>query len=414
LGVVYGLWIGFGILSLGTLLGEWGNFYAFKFFLKKHAARYERKSLNYACMAYIVREGGFIIVLLARLSAIPGHFTTAVFATVGMGFFIFTLATLLSMPKQLLVVYLGVAIEQAGSGTESTRSKVIKYVVLIVSTLITIFVAIFLYGKMQQARPVVQAQLREKRYTMLSEAATTSSEGGMLDANDSVIKLYDEQGAIGGVVGGGAAGYSGDYLEDNGVEGAGQQKKSRWKWGKRDKTQPLPGSRVALASMESLEKSHAGLSGVNQDGFRVSYEVESLAHSNGYTGSQAYHPQSRSGQQQPSYEQHPQYHHPQHSNQPQQQQEQQQFPYHPQQQQQYQPSDTFYYPHAAPSRQGQQVLSDSYTSRPVEMTRSALGLSDHEQQRDNHNSQNNADSYNIQHDYSNHPSMQTPTYSRGT
>jgi len=27
LGVVYGLWIGFGILSLGTLLGEWGNFY---------------------------------------------------------------------------------------------------------------------------------------------------------------------------------------------------------------------------------------------------------------------------------------------------------------------------------------------------------------------------------------------------
>ncbi|CEH12940.1 Predicted membrane protein [Ceraceosorus bombacis] len=29
-GVVYGLWLGFGILSLGTLLGEIGNFYAFK------------------------------------------------------------------------------------------------------------------------------------------------------------------------------------------------------------------------------------------------------------------------------------------------------------------------------------------------------------------------------------------------
>jgi uncharacterized membrane protein YdjX (TVP38/TMEM64 family) len=27
LGVVYGLWIGFGVLCLGTLLGEWGNFY---------------------------------------------------------------------------------------------------------------------------------------------------------------------------------------------------------------------------------------------------------------------------------------------------------------------------------------------------------------------------------------------------
>ena len=46
-GVVYGLWIGFGIVAFGTLLGEIGNFYAFKTFLAKHAEKYERKSINY-------------------------------------------------------------------------------------------------------------------------------------------------------------------------------------------------------------------------------------------------------------------------------------------------------------------------------------------------------------------------------
>lgn len=121
-------------------------------------------------MAHIVREGGFIIVLLARLSAIPGHFTTAVFSTVGMNVFVFTIAAILSLPKQLVVVYLGVAIEQAGSGTESTRSKVIKWVVLILSFLVTLGVAVYLYGKMQQARPIVQERLRAKRYKMLMEA----------------------------------------------------------------------------------------------------------------------------------------------------------------------------------------------------------------------------------------------------
>ena len=72
--------------------------------LKRTAEKYERKNLNYACMAHITREGGFMVILLARLSAIPGHFTTAVFATVGMNVFIFILAAVLSMPKQLSIV----------------------------------------------------------------------------------------------------------------------------------------------------------------------------------------------------------------------------------------------------------------------------------------------------------------------
>lgn len=192
-GVVYGLWIGFGVLSLGTLLGELGNFYAFKYLLKKHGEKFERKSIDYACMAHIVREGGFMVILMARLSAIPGHFTTAVFATVGMNIFVFTIAAILSLPKQLVVVYLGVAIEQAGNGHESTRSKVIKYVVLVASFAVTIGVAIWLYGKMHKARPIVQARLRERRFQLLTEAG--GGQSGMEDSPD--LNANDDSSGLG-------------------------------------------------------------------------------------------------------------------------------------------------------------------------------------------------------------------------
>jgi hypothetical protein len=73
-------------VSAGTFLGEvslpldhrvqadvqFGNFYAFKYCLRGTAIKYEKKNLNYALMAHIVREGGFWIVFVSRLSAIPG------------------------------------------------------------------------------------------------------------------------------------------------------------------------------------------------------------------------------------------------------------------------------------------------------------------------------------------------------
>jgi hypothetical protein len=43
----------------------------------------------------------FQVALVARFSAIPGHFTTAVFSTVGMNVWIFTVGVILSFPKQV-------------------------------------------------------------------------------------------------------------------------------------------------------------------------------------------------------------------------------------------------------------------------------------------------------------------------
>ncbi|KDN44109.1 hypothetical protein K437DRAFT_247945, partial [Tilletiaria anomala UBC 951] len=171
-GIVWSFSVALGIVALGTLLGEIGNFYAFKTCLRGRARKMERKSTDYACLARIIRDGGFVVVLMARLSAIPGHFTTAIFATVGMSIGIFTLAAVLSLPKQAAIVYVGVAIKISGYKTERHTDKIIKYSVLVITAIVTVLAAIYIYHHMRIARPAVQRQLRHQRFLMLCDAAT--------------------------------------------------------------------------------------------------------------------------------------------------------------------------------------------------------------------------------------------------
>ncbi|KAI0327078.1 hypothetical protein GY45DRAFT_1257786 [Cubamyces sp. BRFM 1775] len=176
-GLVWGLWAGFGIVAAGTFIGEVGNFYAFKYCCATRGEKYEKTKLSYACLARVVREGGFKIALIARLSAIPGHFTTAVFSTCGMSIWTFSIAAILSLPKQFITVYLGVALEQSEDGTSNTRDTIIKDVVLGVTTLITIGAMWYIYHKMNQAKPHV---IYERRKARQAKLAMSTAPGGSL------------------------------------------------------------------------------------------------------------------------------------------------------------------------------------------------------------------------------------------
>ncbi|EJU04591.1 hypothetical protein DACRYDRAFT_62746 [Dacryopinax primogenitus] len=163
-GVVWGLWIGFAIVALGTFLGEVGNFYAFKYLCHSRSEKHEKSTPWYACMARVVREGGFKIAFITRLSAIPGHFTTAIFATCGMNIWIFCLAAALSLPKQFVTVYLGYLLEESGSGVQQPESsKIISDVIVAISVLITIFAAWYIWHKMQQVKPQVMREMRRAK-----------------------------------------------------------------------------------------------------------------------------------------------------------------------------------------------------------------------------------------------------------
>ncbi|KAH7035692.1 uncharacterized protein B0I36DRAFT_238789, partial [Microdochium trichocladiopsis] len=106
-GAAYGLWVGFAIMAVSTILGEVGTWLLFQRSFKRRSLTLECTSLKYGSLTRIVREGGFLLVLFTRLSAIPPHFSTAFLSTCNIRFWQFTLTAALTLPKQLALVYLG-------------------------------------------------------------------------------------------------------------------------------------------------------------------------------------------------------------------------------------------------------------------------------------------------------------------
>ncbi|KAG8834036.1 Tlg2-vesicle protein [Serendipita sp. 399] len=197
-GLVWGLGVGFAIVAVGTLLGEIGNYYAFKYCCSARGEKLEKQKMSYACLARVVREGGFKIALIARLSAIPGHFTTAVFSTCGMGIFVFTLAAILSLPKQFITVYLGVILEQSNDTPEeqakNKTSRIISDVVLAVTFVITVAAGWWIWREMQRVQPAVFRERRLAKKKVLASSMETQYLAG--SSNVDVHSMSDDMNPV--------------------------------------------------------------------------------------------------------------------------------------------------------------------------------------------------------------------------
>lgn len=198
-GVVYGLWIGFAIVAAGTFLGESklvstksrrfstdsiavGTWFAFKYLFRRKAIKLERTNLNYGAMARLTRDGGFFIVLIIRLSAIPAHFSTAVFSTCDVKFWHFVVATLLSLPKQIFLVYLGVLLVQ------DSNDSLIKTVMFGVVFLITIAMGVWIWLKMAKIKKVLLDEQETRRIKRAESQVEV-----VPDVKSAFERRYDEE-----------------------------------------------------------------------------------------------------------------------------------------------------------------------------------------------------------------------------
>ncbi|KAK4675860.1 Tlg2-vesicle protein [Podospora pseudoanserina] len=183
-GVVYGLWIGFGIVAAGTFLGEVGTWFAFKYLFRQKSEKLERTSLSYGALARITRDGGFWIVLIIRFSAIPTHFSTAVFSTCGVNFWIFAIATFLTLPKQIFLVYLGVLLLQ------DKPDDAPKNIVFGIAFVLTIVMAGYIGFKMRFVKKILieEQEERRKALAMPTMDDTVNTGDGVLDPGRSEVR----------------------------------------------------------------------------------------------------------------------------------------------------------------------------------------------------------------------------------
>lgn len=213
-GVVYGLWIGFAIVAAGTFLGEgefacpkklrWkliivvGTWFAFKYAFRKKAVKLERTNLNYGALARVTRDGGFLVrfdhllsgntsnsmqvVLIIRFSVIPSHFSTAVFSTCNVKFWYFAIATFLTLPKQIILVYVGVLLVQ------QSKDNTVNVIVLVITFLTTVVAGAYIYIKMRKTKKIL---LEEQALRL--DAKRTLSRDFSPDANIEVTESFWQQ-----------------------------------------------------------------------------------------------------------------------------------------------------------------------------------------------------------------------------
>ncbi|KAJ7912569.1 hypothetical protein B0H13DRAFT_2475819 [Mycena leptocephala] len=160
-GVTYDLPVACTIVAVGTLLGEIANFFVFKYACSIRGAKFEAKNLDYGLLAHVVRNGTFWVILVIRYSAIPPHFATTVFSTVGISFWTFLSAAVLSLPKQMVPVYTGYVLQP--SVEDNGTSKAVENIVLVVGIVVTIGAYVWIQRQMKAATPKFIYERRKAR-----------------------------------------------------------------------------------------------------------------------------------------------------------------------------------------------------------------------------------------------------------
>jgi hypothetical protein len=98
-------------------------------------------------------------------SALPGHITTAIQSTIGVGLGLYSIACFLTLPKQFAIVYLGWVYGQPTDPTAhgmSTNTKV-SLIVFAVTTLATLIAAYVVWIKARRLRPaILEMEARRK------------------------------------------------------------------------------------------------------------------------------------------------------------------------------------------------------------------------------------------------------------
>ncbi|RDX41842.1 hypothetical protein OH76DRAFT_1489163 [Lentinus brumalis] len=181
-GDVWGVWIGFAIVAAGTIIGELVTYCTFRYCCGSRGEKAEQKNLRYALLSEVIREGGLVMAVMVRYSAVPSHLTTAIFATAGLGMWTFLIAAFAALPKQLATVYLGVAqtsgapTDENGNTSPTKTTKIIKIVVITLTVVITIVAMRFLNRKIDAVKHrVIYARRKARQATLLGSGAADAS-----------------------------------------------------------------------------------------------------------------------------------------------------------------------------------------------------------------------------------------------
>ncbi|KAI9614567.1 hypothetical protein KEM48_005941 [Puccinia striiformis f. sp. tritici PST-130] len=122
-------------------------------------------------------RGRFRDVILVRASAMPGHVCTAMQATIGIGLWVFTIACVVTLPKQFAL-----------NDAESTSHHRISAAVFLLTGFFTILSAYIVWMRLRKIRPIVQQEFDARKLTDNSSDHPTNDQ---INLNEKPPQLVD-------------------------------------------------------------------------------------------------------------------------------------------------------------------------------------------------------------------------------
>ncbi|KAI5832598.1 hypothetical protein K523DRAFT_267298 [Schizophyllum commune Tattone D] len=170
-GMIWGLGEGFGIVAAGTIIGEILLFTGVKYFFSAKLQTKEKSSVSYACYARVIREGGWIMCAVFRLSVFPPHFITVLVAACDVPLWTYLIAIVIGFPRQLLPVYLGVVLDDGEENTQHAGPKAVKGVFIAFIVVVTIAAGRIIGGRVKKIKPEVIYERRKARQQKMMESS---------------------------------------------------------------------------------------------------------------------------------------------------------------------------------------------------------------------------------------------------
>lgn len=147
-GFLFGLPFGFALVSAGSVIGACCAFLLGRYFARDWVAQQISGNAKFSALDNAVRDKGFVIVLLTRLSPVfPFNLLNYAMGITGVRFSSYALGSWLGMiPGTILYVYLGSAaqnISEVFSGEAASGSNWLLYVGLAATLVLTILITRF-------------------------------------------------------------------------------------------------------------------------------------------------------------------------------------------------------------------------------------------------------------------------------
>lgn len=129
------------------------------------------------------------MVFIIRFSIVPSHFSTAVFSTCDVKFWHFAVATFLTLPKQIFIVYLGVLLVAQDQNNKTQN------IVLGITFVVTLIMGVYIWTRMKKAKEFLlrEQAARRANHSMVSlshhkaTGSTASSEEYVVEQSQGVM-----------------------------------------------------------------------------------------------------------------------------------------------------------------------------------------------------------------------------------